>query len=115
MGMMLSILTKRLCPLMSLALAFGCGKKINDPKTTPGGSNEEPRQELPSDFSLTINEAQSPITTYKLIRNGWFQLPATLYAREASAIGKQVKIYYNLRSNGDYEFRCTYKSNSSAT
>lgn len=100
---------------MSLALAFGCGKKINDPKTSSGGSNQGQTTELPATFSVTINEAQSPVTTYKLQKNGWFQLPTKLFARESSAVGKQVKIYYNLVTNGDYEFRCTYKSKTSAT
>lgn len=113
--MMLSILTKRLCPLMSLAIVFGCGKKINDPETTSARNNQGQTTELPATFSLTINEAASPITTYQLQKNGWFQLPAKLFARESSAIGKQVRIYYNLMTNGDYEFRCNYKSLTSST
>ncbi len=100
---------------MSLALAFGCGKKINDPKTSSGGSNQGQTTELPASFSLTINEAASPVRTYALERNGWFNLPTKLFAREASAVGKQVKIYYNMVANGDYEFHCFYKSTSSAT
>lgn len=113
--MMLSILTKRLCPLMSLALAFGCGKKINDPKTSSGNSDDGTAQELPANFSLQINEAVSPVRTYKLEENAWFLLPAKLYAQNANAMGKQVKIYYNLKDSGSYEFSCDYKSLTSAT
>lgn len=110
--MMLSLLTKRLCPLMSLAIAFGCGKKINDPKTTPDTANCSTCQttELPATLTLQINEAVSAIKSYDLTKNAWFNLPAKLQAVEGSAVGKRVKIYYNLLSSGDYEFHCFYKS-----
>lgn len=110
--MMLSILKKRLCPLMSLALAFSCGKKINDPETI-GGSTQGQEQELPSALTLQINEALSPIKTYELQESAWFKLPSKLVAQEGNATGKKVKIYYNLFTNGDYEFSCSYRSSTS--
>lgn len=114
--MMLSILKKHICPLMSLALAFGCGKKINDPKTTSDNQTCSTCQttELPSTLTLLINEAVSSATSYKLPKNAWFNLPTSLTAMEGSAIGKRVKIYYNLLTSGDYEFHCFYKSTTAA-
>lgn len=113
--MMLSIFKKRLCPLMSLALAFGCGKKINDPKTTEGNrTTQGQQQELPANLTLRINEVLSSFVSYQLPRNAWFKLPSKLLAVEGNAIGKRVKIYYNLFSSRDYEFHCYYSSINSA-
>jgi hypothetical protein len=111
MGMMLSILTKRLCPLMSLAIAFGCGKKINDPTTTEiNRTGQTQTQELPSTLKIEVNEQISAEKVYTLPRNAWFRLPSKLIAKEASAVGKRVKIYYNFTSDNEYEFHCYYKS-----
>lgn len=111
--MMLSLLKKHVCPLMSLALAFGCGKKINDPSTSDNGrSSQGQTTELPATLTLQIDEAASSAKSYQLTKNAWFNLPETLSAIEGSAVGKRVKIYYNLLSNGDYEFHCFYKSTS---
>lgn len=111
---MLSILTKRLCPLMSLALAFGCGKKINDPETK-SGSTQGQEQELPAVFTVQVIEAVSAVKSYTLPRSAWFKLPTKLLATTGNATGKKVKIYYNLWANGDYDFQCSYRSASSAT
>ena len=108
---MLSILKKRLCPLMGLALAFGCGKKISDPSTTGGnGSTQGQAQELPANLTLQLTEAFSPFKSYQLPLNAWFKLPTMLSVKEGNAIGKRVKIYYNLLTSGDYEFHCYYSS-----
>ncbi len=106
---MLSNLTKRLCPLMTLAIAFGCGKKINEPSTTEI-SRATQTQELPSVLTLQVNEAVSTLKTYVLPKNAWFKLPTKLKAKDASAVGKKVKIYYNVLEDGEYEFHCYYKS-----
>jgi hypothetical protein len=115
MGIMLSILTKRLCPLMTLALAFSCGKKINDPETTGSGTTQGQNQELPSTLNLQVNESLSSVKIYELPRNAWFKLPTKLLAREGNATGKKVRIYYNLLRSGDYEFKCSYRSLSAVT
>ena len=107
--MMLSNLTKRLCPLMTLAIAFGCGKKINEPSTTEI-SRATQTQELPLVLTLQVNEAVSTLKTYVLPQNAWFKLPTKLKAKDASAVGKKVKIYYNVLEDGEYEFHCYYKS-----
>lgn len=113
--MMLSIFKKRLCPLVSLAIAFGCGKKINDPAPKPAVNNSAQMQELPSTLTLEVNAANSPETSYLLQRNAWFKLPSRLIAKNASAVGKSVKILYNLDSNNHYEFHCLYSSLVQAT
>ena len=95
---------------MSLALAFGCGKKINDPETTNAGTSQGQNTELPAELTLQVNEVVSAIKTYELPENAWFKLPTKLLAKEGNAIGKRVKIFYNLLSSGSYEFHCTYKS-----
>jgi hypothetical protein len=112
--MMLAILTKRLCPLMSLALAFGCGKKINDPETN-SGSTQAQNQELPAVVTVQVDEVVSPITMYALSENAWFKLPTKLRAIQGSAAGRKIKIYYNLLNSGEYEFNCSYSSISSVT
>jgi hypothetical protein len=108
---MLSFLSKRLCPLMSLALAFGCGKKINDPATSDLNRTEQTQTtELPAVLTIQLQEAAATFKTYQLTKNAWFNLPTKLNVRAGDATGKRVKIYYNLLSNGDYEFLCNYKS-----
>jgi hypothetical protein len=99
---------------VSLAIAFGCGKKISDPKATTA-STQGQTQELPTDLKIEVNESESPFKRYELPKNAWFQLPTKLLAKEGNAIGKQIKIYYNLWSSGKYEFQCSYRSTSKAT
>ncbi len=111
---MLLILTKKLCPLMSLALAFGCGKQINEPKTTDNNGTSQ-SQELPSVLTLQIEEAVSMQKIYYLQRNAWFKLPSKLKTHGESAVGKRVKILYNVLANNYYEFHCFYKSQNHAT
>jgi hypothetical protein len=115
MGMMLSLLKKNICPLVSLALAFGCGKKINDPSTTDTSRTTQGQTtDLTASVTLQIDETVSADKSYKLPKNAWFNLPDSLSVIEGSAIGKRVKIYYNLLSTGDYEFSCFYKSLTAA-
>jgi hypothetical protein len=114
MGMMLTNLKKRLCPLMTLAIAFGCGKKINDPKTTEITRSSQ-NQELPSTLILQLDESVSSTTTYKMPKNAWFKLPSKIRAKQASAAGKSVKVFYNYTSENHYEFHCYYNSAVLAT
>lgn len=106
---MLTTITKKLCPLMSLALAFGCGKKINDPKTTEANRSTQ-NQELPAVLTLQVKEIESTMKKYELPRNAWFSLPTKLLVRQGNGIGKRVKIFYNQLADSSYEFHCFYKS-----
>lgn len=113
---MLSFLSKRICPLMSLALALGCGKKINDPATSDlNRTGQTQTTELPTVLTLKLEETISNTKTYKMPKNAWFNLPEKLTAKAGNPIGRRVKIYYNLLTNGDYEFLCNYKSLTSST
>ena len=108
---MLSLLSRKLCPLMSLALALGCGKKINDPSTSDvSRTNQTQTTELPSVLVLKIDEVLANSFTYQMPKNAWFNLPQKLNVRKGNSAGKRVKIYYNLLSNGEYEFQCNYKT-----
>jgi hypothetical protein len=113
---MLLTLTKKLCPLLSLALAFGCGKKINDPSTSDVNRTEQGQTtELPAVLTIKLDEAVSTYKLYQMPKNAWFNLPEKLMVRAGNGLGKRVKIYYNLLSNGQYEFLCNYKSVSSTS
>jgi hypothetical protein len=108
-GMMLALLKNRLCPLLAFTIIVGCGKQINDPsdvEISRAGQTEE----LPSSLAIQVNENESSFKNYLMPRNAWFTLPVKLLAKNASAAGKRVKIYYNLEANGNYEFHCYYQS-----
>ena len=93
---------------MSLWLAFGCGKKINDPSTSEPNRTTQ-NQELPAVLTLQVVETESSVKRYELPRNAWFSLPTKLLARQGNATGKRVKIFYNLLDD-QHEFHCFYKS-----
>ncbi len=109
-------MTRKLCPLMTLALAFGCGKKIGDAKTTAAGTSHQ-GQESSSLVTIQIDSATSKRTVYPITRSGDFKgLPSKLLVRQGNATGAIVKIYYNVEDplvdeySENYAFVCTYKS-----
>jgi hypothetical protein len=107
-------LTRKICPLMSLALMFSCGKKINEAGATNDGlliDNHAPSNVL----TLQVKEEVTLSAEFKLPRNAWFFLPEKLLVLQGSAIGKRVQIRYNVQDDGRYEFHCTYSSASVAT
>jgi hypothetical protein len=106
---MLLKLSKKICPLLTMLLAIGCGKQINE---TASSEVTRPSQnsDLPPVLSLQINEQQSPQTNYILPKNAWFKFPTALKVTSGNGIGKRVRIYYNLWPNGDYEYLCYYSS-----
>jgi hypothetical protein len=106
---MLLRFTKKLCPLMSLmALSFGCGKKINDPETT--GSNQGQQNQTPSSVVvLEIKTSSSYNAFYKIPIPGWFYFPSNLTLKKGSALGKRVKITYNVDQYG-HDQSCYYGS-----
>lgn len=111
---MLSPLVKKICPFVTLLMAMGCGKQINDPEVSEVARQVQGQEPAPT-LILQINESVSAVTSYTLTRNAWFHLPSKLMARNASAVGKSVTIFYNLQLTGEYEFHCQYKSVASAT
>ncbi len=113
--MMLSLLTKRLCPLMSLALAFGCGKKINDPATSDNGRTVTPSMPGSSSIVIKFDESSASTKSYLFNKSAYMHLPPKLVASEGNAVGRRMVIFYNYLADDDYEFLCTYRSSSSAT
>lgn len=106
---------------MTLALAFGCGKKIGEPQASTGGTSNQP-QETSSSLTLTIDSSVSKRTVYPVSRNADFQgLPSKLLVRQGDATGAVVKIYYNVddslvdENTENYAFVCTYRSTTSSS
>ncbi|HXH29933.1 MAG TPA: hypothetical protein VNJ01_03905 [Bacteriovoracaceae bacterium] len=113
---MLKLLSRKLCPFLSLAVAtVGCGKKLTEPKTQPVQVVEN--QELPTTISIELNTSVSAKAQFKIPQNGWFNLPEKLIVNDGSAIGKEVEISYNVDAEieEDYEFVCTYTSTGSSS
>jgi hypothetical protein len=104
---MLESLVKKICPLMTLALALGCGKKIE--KTDPDVLNQNSENQEPSPvFTLQLDRKESLRKLFTLPHYGVFVLPSSLIVLNGEGIGK-VKISYNLDEYG-YEFHCYYSS-----
>lgn len=105
---MLLNLTKRLCPLMSLAaLVLGCGKKINDAETTTGGGTTEP-QRPSSMLVLEVKSDEDSQTYYDVSMTGWFYMPEKLTVKEGDGSGQRAYLFQNIDANGDHEYVCSY-------
>lgn len=113
--MMLSLLTKRLCPLMSLALAFGCGKKINDPATSDNGRSIANTEPDPSSIVIRFDETVAPTKSYLFKKSAYLHLPPKFVVSAGNAAGRKMEIYFNYQQEDEWEFFCTYKSSTSTT
>ena len=105
---MLNLLTRKLCPFVSLAIAtVGCGKKISESDTVPSRTTEN--QELPATMVIELDGAQSSSKTHSMPRNGTFELPSRLLVT-GNATNKTVEIIYDLDryDNNYYQFKCSY-------
>src|SRR3989344_3648406 len=68
---MLLALARKICPILSLAIAtVGCGKKISEAQTEPARSIEN--QELPATYIIRLDGSESSSQTYILPRNASF-------------------------------------------
>jgi hypothetical protein len=114
---MLSKLATKLCPLMSLALTFSCGKKINDPEPiTSGLSRTTQRQdELAPVLTLQLDSNEASQTSFQLLKSAYFLLPQKLIVTSFNGAGKKVRIKYNVQADGNYEFYCVYESSLNQT
>jgi hypothetical protein len=110
---MLLKLSKRLCPLLSLALTVGCGKKVNEATTTEGGRTTE-NQAYDSFLTFQVNETQTSRKTYLMPRDGIFILPSHLQVIRGNPAGKKVRLTYNIFDDQDYEFHCDYLTQSNS-
>lgn len=107
---MLTILTRKLCPLMSLAIAtIGCGKKITEEKSKP--QNDTFGQTIPATYVIQLDGSQSSRKNYTLPADTQFEVPDRIKVRKGSTAGKTVEVAHNVSiyDNDDYDFKCTYK------
>lgn len=107
---MLTILTRKLCPLMSLAIAtIGCGKKITEDKAKPSTITQG--AEIPSTYVIQIDGSQTSRKNYTLPADTQFEVPERIKIRRGSTTGKAVEIAHNVSiyDNDDYDFKCIYK------
>ncbi len=108
---MLTMLTRKLCPLLSLAIAtIGCGKKITDAETKPGRTSEN--QELPSAYVIKLDGSQASRKNYYLTEDAQFKVPDRLLVRAGNTAGKIVEIAHDVNEydSEDYFYKCSYKA-----
>jgi hypothetical protein len=108
---MLSILTRKFCPLLSLFFALtGCGKQIREGSAEAGRTVTN--QELPSDLVLRLNSEANGVKEYQIPRNANIYLPKSLQVRMGEPTGETVVISYNIKDGDDFDYQCTYNSSS---
>lgn len=106
---MLTALTRKLCPFVSLAIAtVGCGKKITDPESQ--GARQTENQELPSAYVLRLDGSETSRKNFPMVRSANFRIPDKLKVREGNTSGRIVEIAYDVNpyDSEDYEFKCSY-------
>ena len=113
---MLTMLTRKLCPLMSLAIAtIGCGKKISESDAAPARQTEN--QEMPSAYVIRLDGSDSSKKQYLMPLNTQFEVPDVIRVRSGSAINKVVEIAYDVNpyDSEDFQFKCVYKPAANPT
>jgi hypothetical protein len=108
---MLTTLTRKLCPLLSLAIAsLGCGKKITDAQTQPGRSRDN--QEIPSTYILRLDGPQVSRKIFFMPADVNFKVPDRLRVLTGQTAGKKVEISYEVNEydHDDYQFKCIYNA-----
>lgn len=111
---MLNNLTRKLCPLMYLAIAtMGCGKKITEPKSRPASQTQN--QELPSIYIIRLDGSQASRKNFSVPGPAQFEIPDRLVVRQGSTIKKVVEVAYDVNEfdSDDYQFKCSYYSSYS--
>lgn len=112
---MLTTLTRKLCPLMTLAIAtIGCGKKIGEPKSSPTRQNHN--QEIPAAYVIRLDGSSSSWKNYSMPKPTHFVVPDRLKVRSGNAAGKIVEIAHDVNpyDSDDFHVKCTYASSSSS-
>lgn len=112
---MLNRLTRKLCPLVTLALAtVGCGKKINEPETQPNRIIEN--QELPRTMIFELDGSTGAVSKlFKMPRNGSFFMPEYLRV-QGNALNETIEITYELDPEDPelYQLKCSYSAVSAS-
>lgn len=110
---MLTTLTRKFCPLMSLAIAtIGCGKKATDADTQAARNTEN--QVPTSQYVIKLDGSQASRKTVKFDRGARAMLPDRLTVTAGSPYGKTVEIAYDVNEydSDDFDFKCTYSASS---
>ena len=107
---MLSTLIRKLCPLLTIAVAtVGCGKKIVDNNKIQNGRTTE-NQELPSVYVIRLDGRETSRKNYHLISDAQFNIPDRLFVRHGNTRGKIVEISHDVNEHDseDYFYKCIY-------
>lgn len=110
---MLATVTRKLCPLMTLAIAtIGCGKKINDADAQPARQTEN--AEIPSAYVIRLDGSNTSRTYERIPQNAQFKIPERLNVQAGDTANKIVEIAYEVNEYDpdDYLYKCSYKSSS---
>ncbi len=103
-------MTLKLCPLLSLLISMvSCGKKANDAKA--GDLNGDVQgQEPSSNLILELDTTSSRSISYKLKRDGVFNLPERLTIRNGNLPGRKVSVKFNVdpADQSIYTLKCDY-------
>lgn len=111
---MLRTLTRKLCPLMSLAIVtVGCGKKIQEPKAEP--TRQSHNQEISSIYKLVLNGSEASYKNYTLPKSAQFEIPKLINVVEGLSEGKKIEIAFDVDEfdSNDFHFKCSYVSSPS--
>lgn len=107
---MLKLFSKKLCPLLSLALAtVSCGKKASQPQSS--SAQNRSNQELPSAYIIRLDGSESSRKQIRLTGSANFEIPVSLKVRSGDTTGKSIEISYDVseQSSDRYQFKCSYK------
>lgn len=107
---MLTSFTRKLCPLLSLAIAtIGCGKKISETDSKPANTIEN--SETSSRYVLRFDSSNGNRSQFLAPRDAQFYVPSKVQVFSGSTAGRVLEISYNVNEYDSdyYDFKCTYK------
>lgn len=107
---MLKSLTKKLCPLMSLAITtLSCGKKISESHAGP--TIQTQNQVLPSSYVLRLDGLGASWQQTRLPKNAQFEVPSRIRVRAGDSVNKVVELSFDVNNydSEDFQFKCIYQ------
>jgi len=107
---MLKVLNKKICPILTIALAtLGCGKQITE--DSPEEINVVENQELPAALVINLNSNDNQSTLYEIPQNANIVMPDYLKISGPDSKTKTVVISYNYDVESQlFDYQCVYKS-----
>lgn len=109
---MLNTLTRKFCPLLTLAFAtVGCGKKITD-ATVDRGNSSVNNQELSSIYHLSFNSQIERFAQYRLPEPAKFFFPESVRVIAGTPTNQVLEISYDVNEEDDSFFlmKCFYSA-----